>query len=242
VQVSTSTTFANFVVNKTGIANLTSVATGLALNTTYYWQANATNSSGTSAWSGVWSFSTVNGIPAAPTLLSPTNSAITSLTPTFSWGLVIGATSYGLQISNVSNFATTVFSQTGLAANTLKDSLASGIYYWRANASNAGGTSAWSNAWLFAATPVSVLSAGEKSILPYARIETGMLTYGLARQAPVSIALYTVSGRKIPLLDQMQSAGSYRISLKGFKLSDGLYIVRFKAGDIEREMAVPLTP
>ena len=242
VQLSTSATFANFVVNKTGITTLTSVTNGLALNTTYYWQANATNIGGTSAWSGVWSFSTVNGIPGAPTLLSPTNSAITSLKPTFSWGLVIDASSIRFADLECKQFCNHGFGQTGLASNTLKDSLASGIYYWRVNATNAGGTGAWSGAWLFAAAPVSVLSATDKSVLPSARMENGMLTYGLDRQSPVAISIYTVSGRKIPLLDQVQSAGSYRISLKGLKLSNGLYIVRFKAGDLERELAVPLTP
>jgi len=58
IQISASSGFASVAVNQTALTALSSVVTKLAPNTTYYWRANATDVSGTSTWSSVWTFST----------------------------------------------------------------------------------------------------------------------------------------------------------------------------------------
>jgi len=60
LQVSTKSNFSSLVVNQTGIANTYyDVPSGkLSGNTTYYWRVNASNSGGTSGWSGYWQFKT----------------------------------------------------------------------------------------------------------------------------------------------------------------------------------------
>jgi hypothetical protein len=58
VQVSTVSGFTSFAGNQTGISLLAHKLTGLAPNYPYFWRVNATNVSGTSPWSGVWTFST----------------------------------------------------------------------------------------------------------------------------------------------------------------------------------------
>jgi len=94
----------------------------------------------------------------APTLSSPANgSTVSNLTPRLAWNPPTGATSYGLQVATESTFTNLVVSQTGIA-NTYYDlppgELNSNTgYYWRVNASNAAGTSAWSSYWHFR-TPV----------------------------------------------------------------------------------------
>ncbi len=249
MQVSTSATFATFVANKSGLTvTQYTVASGLSWNTTYYWRANATNSSGSSsAWSAARTFKTAIGQPpsapsglsattisatqinlawtdnsnnetgfkierktgtgayaqiatvganvttysnttglvanttytfrvraylgttlnsaycdeasattlppppAAPTLLSPASGATNqSLTPMLDWNDVSGAATYGLQVSTVSSFASTLVNQTGLSASTYNVQAGDGLawntnYYWRANATNtSGSSSAWS--------------------------------------------------------------------------------------------------
>jgi hypothetical protein len=158
LQVSTSSSFTTTVVNQTGITSTSYPVSGLANSTTYYWRVNATNSGGTSAWSSpVWSFTTVVVPPSAPTLASPANgSATQSITPTLSWNTSTGATSYGLQVSTSSSFTTTVVNQTGITSTSRAISGLSNntTYYWRVNATNTAGTSAWSSqVWSFITVP-----------------------------------------------------------------------------------------
>jgi hypothetical protein len=153
LQVSKDSSFSTIVIDKSTITSTSYAMTGLANNTTYYWRVNATNSGGTSAWSTAWSFTTVPAPPAAPTLSSPTNGATNiSVTPTLTWNASTGATSYGLQVSTSSSFSTTVVNQTGItnASYPVSGLAGSTTYYWRVNATNAGGTSAWSTpVWSF---------------------------------------------------------------------------------------------
>ena len=86
--------------------------------------------------------------PSVPTLLSPNNGATEiSLNPTLTWNASSGATSYGLQISLNATFTTPSINFNGLTATsfTIPTNLpANTIFYWRVNASNSVGTSAYS--------------------------------------------------------------------------------------------------
>jgi len=62
LQVATDSLFANMAFNQNGIIDTTKAITGLSNLTKYYWRVSATNSSGTSAYSQVWPFTT---LPAA---------------------------------------------------------------------------------------------------------------------------------------------------------------------------------
>ncbi len=152
ILVSASSSFGTTVSSQTGITGLTAAVGGLANSTSYYWEVNATNIGGTSAWSGAWSFTTVIPAPAAPLLTLPTNNAIgQAISLTLTWGTVITASSYELQISIASDFTSTIIDQSGLsAASQLISGLSnSGLYYWRVNAANIGGNGLWSAAWNF---------------------------------------------------------------------------------------------
>ena len=118
---------------------------GLSLNTTYYWQVRATNSSGTIYANGeatsFWRFTTGN-LPGAFAKTAPVNAATgISLTPTLSWGTSSRATSYYYcyDTSNnnacsswMSNGANTSVALSGLSLNT--------TYYWHVRATNSFGT------------------------------------------------------------------------------------------------------
>ncbi len=151
LQVATVSTFGTTVIAQSG---LTATALGigpLGFNAQYFWETNATNITGTGAWSTLWSFTTISGIP---TPSSPANGSIgepTSLQ--LSWGSITGAGSYGLQVSIASNFSSTIVSSSGLTADTMTISGLAGNtqFYWHLNTANpAGGASAWSGAWSFA--------------------------------------------------------------------------------------------
>jgi hypothetical protein len=147
VQVSAATTFAVLTVNQTGVIAADLAVAGLTAGTTYYWRANATDGTSTSVWSTVWSFTVATTAPAAPVLAAPANNAANEPTSlTISWNAAARATGYEAQLSTVSTFATTVFDQAGVTGlNAAVTGLVSGTtYYWRVDASNAAGASAWS--------------------------------------------------------------------------------------------------
>ena len=90
--------------------------------------------------------------PGAPTLSLPVNGANgVSTNPTLSWNASAGATSYGVQISTDAGFSTLVYSQTGITSTSTNVSglTNSTVYYWRVNATNTGGISAWSASFSF---------------------------------------------------------------------------------------------
>ena len=162
-QVSTTDTFGTTVFNQSGItATQVTVSTALSYSTLYYWRVNATNASGTSAWSTVWSFTTGPCVtPSAPILSLPADTATdVSITPSLQWNASSGATSYRAQVSTTSGFTNIVSDQSGITSTQVTVSPAlsnSTLYYWRVNASNSCGTSGWSTpVWSFTTTGTCV--------------------------------------------------------------------------------------
>jgi hypothetical protein len=82
---------------------------------------------------------------------------VSSLTPKLEWNASTGATSYGLQVATDSAFTNLVLSESGIT--DLYYDVALGVlnwnttYYWRVNATNAAGTSGWSDYWHFETAP-----------------------------------------------------------------------------------------
>lgn len=82
--------------------------------------------------------------PVPPTLTTPSNNAVdVVLTPTLVWAPLPGASTYRLQVSLDTLFATSLIDTTGLPTNsyTIPTALAQGMqYYWRVSAINTCGT------------------------------------------------------------------------------------------------------
>lgn len=155
LQISFNNTFTALALDQSGItASQFAVGAGILSGTTqYFWRVSAINVGGEGPWSAVWNFTTTIGAPAAPILLSPPNNSIgNSLTPILDWNNVPGATSYRVQLSLSPTFTTTIINQvTGSASQyqIVAPLTYNTTYYWRSNASNAGGTSTWSEVWQF---------------------------------------------------------------------------------------------
>ena len=145
VEVSTDATFGSIAANQNGVAGTSAVFSGLANGMTYYWQANATNVGGTSAWSSVWSFSTAISAPNSTTQLLPVNGASGQpVTATLVWDNAAMAASYWMEIAtdNAYTIASLVLSDSTITDTTTAVNGLSPIatYYWRVRAKN---TSAW---------------------------------------------------------------------------------------------------
>jgi len=145
LDVSTSSTFASYFTQDLTVSGTSQSVTGLTPGTTYYARVRAVNSGGTSASSSNGTQATTVSVPSAPA--TPTFSSVSSTGFTVNWVAVSGATSYRLDVSTSSTFATfatqdltvsgTSQAVTGLSPGT--------TYYARVRAVNSGGTSASSS-------------------------------------------------------------------------------------------------
>jgi len=149
MQVSTDSTFVSTKFDTSGVA-ITSVGLkGLVNLTKYYWRVEAGNAGGTSDWSSVWNFTTVIAAPAAPGLASPGHNAANQPSKlTLKVNPAANATGYHWQVSVSSVFSSAVVndSTAGVGDTAHSVVLAPGTkYYWRVQAYNAGGASAFSN-------------------------------------------------------------------------------------------------
>jgi hypothetical protein len=90
---------------------------------------------------------------AAPTLVSPVNSASVNDIPDLLWNTVPDTSEYEIQVDDNSDFSSTLYStRTSLTAFT-PTTLNSGIYYWRVRGIDAAGNlGAWSAVWSFTLT------------------------------------------------------------------------------------------
>ena len=191
VQVASNSGFTGTLfLDQSGVTTTSQALTGLASSTTYYWRVSATNAGGTSAYSTTFSFTTVVVAPAAPTLSSPANAATNqTLSPTLSWTASAGAASYGLQVSTDQNFGSTIFDQSGITGTSQSLSgLTNGtVYYWRVNATNSGGTSAYSSVFSFTTTAGSTGQLG-------LNMPDMVATVGSAISVPVGVTGFTHVG------------------------------------------------
>jgi hypothetical protein len=159
IQISTDQAFGTTVADQSNIATTSYAASGLLANTTYYWHVNATNSTGTSAYSTNSSFTTATPPPppTPPVLATPADGATGVATnPTLTWNASAGATSYRVQVSTDPAFGATVADQSNIATTSYATSglLANTTYYWHVNATNSSGPSAYSTNSSFTTTAI----------------------------------------------------------------------------------------
>ncbi|MDD5363649.1 MAG: hypothetical protein PHN88_16115 [Ignavibacteria bacterium] len=153
-ELSSDSLFNTITLRDTTLTDTTKSITGLSTQTKYWWRVKAKNQIGWGGFSSVWNLTTVFSVPSVPLLLSPANNSIdVTLTPALAWNNASGAASYRIQVSTDSLFTAILWDTTGVsgASNSIPAGKLTGLtkYYWRVNATNAGGTSAWSTVFNF---------------------------------------------------------------------------------------------
>jgi hypothetical protein len=155
LQVARDAAFTDLVVNAAGAAASRSVGP-LDQDSTYYWRVQAYNSTpDSSGWTTPRSFRVILLPPSAPALLAPPNRDTTqAVNPSLRWGGVKNKDFYHLQLSTDSLFRS--FGSDGVNDSSLTDTtrsvgpLANCVnYFWRVQAKNAAGLSAWSSSFKF---------------------------------------------------------------------------------------------
>jgi hypothetical protein len=150
VQLATDSTFASgLVVDDPSLPDTFRVVTTLTNATRYFWRVRSRNAEGIGSYSVARGFTV--GL-ATPVLAFPLDLS-SGLAPVvdLGWKKVPGATGYRIQLGTDQTFATGILRDTAVADTTVR---VSGLnpatrYYWRVNASNAGGAGAYSAPWSF---------------------------------------------------------------------------------------------
>ncbi len=247
LQIATSDQFLELVFQDSSITETTRQVTGLT-DGWYYWRVNASNTAGTSTWSSVRSFSVNTQVvnpPVEPTLIAPEDGTI-NLPPDveFIWSSSQGTGSYCLEIATDNTFTSLVYQESQITdTSRLVTGLAVDLYYWRVNASNVGGTSAWSNIWSFSVG--SPMKIGELSNLPTAFKllqnypnpfnPTTTIPYEIPKTSHVTLTIYNMNGRIVEqLVNQKQEPGFYSVIWNASKYSSGVYIYRIQADDFQQ--------
>jgi hypothetical protein len=146
------TTKTNYVTNDSTLADTTTLVSGLQYLTNYWWRVRAMNQTGWGAYTNWSKFTTVIDTPNVVQQVSPLNGSVGNIQPVqLNWKSSARAGNYRLQFSTDSTFATSTIDTLGLTDTAFTVSSLNNLttYYWRVNASNVGGTSAWSSVWNF---------------------------------------------------------------------------------------------
>jgi len=240
VQISADSSFSSVVVNASGVNDTSYVVTGLAGQKTYYWRVSAANLAGVSAYSQVFSFTT--GFPATPTLALPANN--TPNVPveiTLQWHRTASAQKYRVQLARSANFEATAmvvdvadFSDTSYAISQLQ---LNRFYFWRVNATNAFGTSLWSETWRFKTTTSSAIAevseAPQHFTLyqnypnPFNPVTT--IAFDLPNEGFVRLKIFDVLGREIvTIIEHDMPPGRHQVPFDGRLVGSGMYYYRLE--------------
>ncbi len=244
IQVSSDSLFGTTAWDTSGVVpSQVSVPPGKLINLTrYFWRVNAANVAGTGPWSVVWNFITVMYPPAAPILLLPVNGALgQSLTPLLDWNDVSTAQNYRIQISTDSLFGSMTWDTSGVAPSQVtvpSGKLANNTwYFWRVNASNAGGSGAWSAIWKFKTLYVGINANGTIPVVfrlynayPNPFNPVTKIKFDVPYNSDIKITVYDIMGKESAVLVNSRfAAGSYSIVWNAGNFSSGIYFYRIEA-------------
>ncbi|MBU0713117.1 T9SS type A sorting domain-containing protein [bacterium] len=247
LQISGNPQFSEITFQDSLITRTTRQVTGFA-DGWYYWRVRAFNTAGTSAWSSVRSFSVCVQIvvpPAEPDLILPDDGAENLPQEVeFSWNASSGAETYWLQIADNSSFTPIAFQDSLITGTSLLvTGLADGLYYWRINASNTGGTSAWSSVRSFSVGPPLGVNEfpnvpsqfGLLQNYPNPFNPTTTIRYDIPKASQVTLTIYNMNGQVVErLVNQKQEPGFYSVNWDALNVSTGVYFYRIQADGFQQ--------
>ncbi len=245
LQVSTSSSFATTVFDDSTLPLPSKQVGPLANSAQYFWRVSVKNAGGSSSFSASRSFTTIIAAPTTPTLALPADSAAgVSTTPMLNWNASSGASTYRLQVSLVNTFDTTVFDDSTITSTSRQvgpPPLANNTkYFWRVNAKNAGGTSAFASPRSFTTQSTSVVEQINNAIpteyslsqnYPNPFNPTTTIRYAIPEQSLVRLEIYNLLGQRVAtLVDENQNTAFYQTQWNAIGVPSGMYFYRLQAG------------
>lgn len=234
LQIAEHSSFSDPVIDTELANNSFSATNGLDFSTEYFWRVRASNETGTTNWSDIWSFTTIIERPeVVSNVITPVDDQMqVPINAEFRWEASDRASDYIIQISENEIFSS--LPVTGLVSgpqffNDTPLEFAK-VYYWRIKATNIGGESDWSEVKRFV-TEVQETKISDNYPNPFNASTT--LRYQLSSQRNVLVDVYDVAGRRVSVLvNGEQSPGVYFETLHANHFASGVYLVRFIAGDV----------
>jgi hypothetical protein len=181
-------------------------------------------------------------LPAVPTLILPVNNATNQLqNVTLLWDSNAYATSFRIQLSKDSSFLTTPIFDSSIANTPLQmrpDFLELGMkYFWRVNATNILGTSAWSSIRNFTIRTIGIkqisteIPSGYKLLNNYPNPFNPVtkIRFQIPHISYVEIKIFDITGKNVKsLISQSLKEGIYETVFDASSLPSGIYFVRMK--------------
>ncbi|MBM4176054.1 MAG: T9SS type A sorting domain-containing protein [Ignavibacteria bacterium] len=240
IQVATDSLFSTIVYKDTIFLGTSIQISSLLAGKKYYWHVNASNTSGTSAYSATWNFTTIVAAPSAPTLISPLNGATgLSINPTLTWYRPENAVTFRLQVSASPTFSPLVVDQASIFDTfyNISGLLNNTTYFWKVNAMNAGGTSNYSTSFSFTTLSTSVENEGGvpttfsvSQNFPNPFNPSTTIRYSIPAESFVKIKIVNSIGKIVDeKVNRIQSAGNYKLKWNGDNLPAGIYFYSIEA-------------
>jgi fibronectin type 3 domain-containing protein len=231
IQVSTYPNFSqNVVFEKISYANETIKLTGLEFGKTYYWRVRAINGSGTSLFSSIWHFTTIEKPQLdKPQLISPSNdSTLNEPNLNFIWSKVNHAASYQLIIAKDSAFQDILIDE-----NTGKDTTLNVIdlpmeqtYFWKVMAINAYDSLA-SDSWTFHLKEIASGDLTNLSLLLYPNPAKDHVIFRFSEHLNSPINIRIIDNKGIIMLEKsdMLNGKEFKLEFQQKYFPTGKYIV-----------------
>jgi hypothetical protein len=205
---------------------------GLLQNTTYYWQVRAVNSYGNTYANGsetaYWSFKTGNFVGMFNKSLPTNGSTGQSTSPTLTWGISVGATSYEYCYDTTNDGACTNWVDTGMTRSANLSGLNQNTtYYWQVRANNSfGGTYANGSETAYWSFKTGLISGAFNKSSPFNgakdQLTSLTLTWGISSR--VTFYEYCYDTTNDGMCSNWVNTGTTRsVSLSGLDLNTTYY-------------------
>ncbi len=199
----------------------------------YFWRVNALHPEDLSAWSEVWTFTTVNTV----TLESPEDNAEdVNPCPKFTWEAIAGVPKYEIAVDideNLSNPNTQIVTTN---SNQCQESMERNtIYYWKVRAISGLDSSDWSAVWSMKTEGYIGIEdkLSQHSIHVYPNPSSGEFSVAINSLTGevYKMSVMDVTGRVLLKKDVVCFPGENKVDVKLGKIEKGIYLVNVKKGE-----------
>jgi len=226
-QYATSAAFSSYTSGNSTISQ--SQISGLNMNTTYYWRVRASDGTNLSAWSGIWSFTTLSLV--APVLIYPSNYAVNiPINVLLNWNDAANATAYEYQYSTDSTFNNTAVYTTVISEGQLNNLAYLTTYYWRVRSTMTTIVSTWSDKFSFTTLTNIGITENKKNVIfiyPMPANDKINILLTASFMQPKIVLIFDASGKEV--YRNIENSNSFSINTIKFK--QGLYLLQIGSGE-----------